>query len=254
MEYQPIVDLESGCVVSLEALMRWRHPELGLVPPMRFIPVAEKSGLIVELGQHALREVLNQQRAWLDEGVPVVPVAVNVSPLQLERTDFAALVATMAASAGLDPTWVRFEITESAMMRDPDKLVGTLRALRAGGSQVLIDDFGTGYSSLSYLDKLPVDIVKIDRAFVRDLTSANDQCPIMDAVIDMARRLKLKTVAEGVETAEQVMLLRNRGCDYAQGYFYSKPVSARHCRTLLEQLRRERPITETMVMRVLGAG
>ena len=254
MEYQPIVDLQDGRVVSLEALMRWRHPQMGMIPPTRFVPVAEKSGLIMDIGQIALREVLAQQRAWLDAEVPVVPVAVNVSPMQLERLDFAALVSRMAADAGVDPKWVRFEITESAMMKEPEKLVGTLQTLRNGGSQVLIDDFGTGYSSLSYLDRLPVDILKIDRAFVRDMVREGGHSPIVDAVIDMARRLKLRTVAEGVETVEQAMLLRERGCDYAQGFFYSKPVSAQHCRSLLEQLRRERPLTETMVMRVVGGG
>jgi diguanylate cyclase (GGDEF)-like protein len=253
MDYQPIVDLMDGHVSSLEALMRWRHPVRGQISPVRFIPVAEKSGLIMEIGQIALREVLLQQRAWLDAGVPVVPIAVNVSPMQLERQDFAALVEQLTSEFGVDPHWVRFEITESAMMKEPEKLVGTLRALRERGSKVLIDDFGTGYSSLSYLGRLPVDILKIDRAFVRDMLGSGGHSPIVEAVIDMARRLKLSTVAEGVETLEQAALLRNAGCEFAQGYLYSRPVSAVHCKGLLEQLRRENPITETMVARVLKA-
>jgi EAL domain-containing protein (putative c-di-GMP-specific phosphodiesterase class I) len=223
-----------------------------MIPPARFIPIAEKSDLIMAVGQHALREVLAQQRRWLDDDVPIVPIAVNVSPLQIERLDFAAHVAKLAAEIGVEQKWVRFEITESAMMREREKLVGTLRTLRDRGSRVLIDDFGTGYSSLSYLDRLPIDIVKIDRAFVRDLRRDNDRSPIVDAVIDIAKRLKLETVAEGVETADQASMLRERGCNYAQGFFYSRAVSAEHCRSMLEHLKRERPLTETMVLRVIG--
>jgi EAL domain-containing protein (putative c-di-GMP-specific phosphodiesterase class I) len=253
MEYQPIIDLRDGRVVSLEALIRWRHPDRGLIPPVQFVPVAETSGQIVEMGQHALQAVLAQQRAWLDEGVPVVPIAVNVSALQVERVDFAALVKKLTTEAGIEPKWVRFEVTESAMMKEPEKLIGTLAKLRALGSQVLIDDFGTGYSSLSYLDRLPVDVLKIDRSFVRDLGRHGVDSPITRAVIDMAKRLGLRTVAEGVETAAQAAVLQEWGCDYAQGFFYSKPVAAHHCRSLLEHLKRERPLTETMVMRVVGS-
>ncbi len=251
VDYQPIVDLRDGRVVSLEALARWRHPELGMIPPGRFIPVAETSGLILEIGEQALRQVLAQQRAWLDAGVPVVPIAVNVSALQVERVDFAALVKRLTAAAEIDPQWVRFEVTESAMMKEPEKLIGTLERLRALGSQVLIDDFGTGYSSLSYLDRLPIDIIKIDRAFVRDLGSKKP-APIVHSIIDLAQRLGFKTVAEGVETAAQAAQLCQWGCNYGQGFFYSKPVAARHCRSLLEHLKRERPLTETMVLRVMS--
>jgi EAL domain-containing protein (putative c-di-GMP-specific phosphodiesterase class I) len=254
MDYQPVIDLRTGQLTSLEALMRWRHPEREMIPPGQFIPVAEKSGLIVELGKQGLTLVIAQIRAWLDAEVPIVPVAINVSPLQLERTDFAALVSELAAQAGIDPSWLRFEITESAVMKDPDRLVGTLQTLRDLGSQVLIDDFGTGYSSLSYLNRLPVDTVKIDRAFVRDLGANCPHTPIIDAVIDMARKLGLKTVAEGVETAEQAALLREQGCDYAQGYFFSKPVSARQCRSLLRELARVRPLTETVMVRAISSG
>jgi diguanylate cyclase (GGDEF)-like protein len=252
LEYQPIIDLRDGRVVSLEALMRWRHPEVGSIPPARFIPVAEKSGLILELGQQALKDVLKQQRAWLDEDVPVVPIAVNVSALQVDRLDFAAQVKRLTTEAGVEPKWVRFEITESAVTKEPERLIATLRELRSLGSQVLIDDFGTGYSSLSYLSRLPADILKIDRAFVRDLGRSEEHSPIIRAIIDMAKRLNMKTVAEGVETPMQAAVLCELECDYAQGFLYSKPVAAHHCRVLLEQLRRERPLTETMIMRVVG--
>ena len=251
MEYQPVIELRTGRVASLEALMRWRHPERGSIPPGQFIPVAEKTGLIIELGLQALTQVVGQIRAWLDAEVPIVPIAVNVSPLQFDRTDFAAEVARVCAQAGVDPRWLRFEITESALMKEPDKLIGTLQTLRSLGSHVLIDDFGTGFSSLSYLDRLPVDTLKIDQVFVRNLDSEGANTPIIDAVLDLAKRLRLTTVAEGVETAEQAQLLRNRGCDYAQGFYYSKPVAARQCLRMLQELKRERPLTETLLVRAI---
>jgi diguanylate cyclase (GGDEF)-like protein len=254
MEYQPIVDMVDGHLTSLEALMRWRHVEMGQVSPERFIPVAEESGLIVELGEFALRAVLAQLRQWLDAGMQVVPIAVNVSPLQFERQDFAALVKRLTAEAGVAPKWVRFEITESAMMREPEKLVGALRALRELGSMVLIDDFGTGYSSLSYLDRLPVDTLKIDRAFVRDMSKAAGQSPIVEAVIEMARNLRLSIVAEGVETLEQADMLRAAGCDFAQGYVYSRPVSAANCGEMLRKLHGSNHIADSAVARILKAG
>jgi diguanylate cyclase (GGDEF)-like protein/PAS domain S-box-containing protein len=250
LEYQPIVDLNTGRVASLEALMRWRHPDRGLIPPSRFIPVAEQSGLIEGLGHEALREVVAQLRRWLDAGVPIVPIAVNVSPVPLERVDFAAQVAQLSKDQDVDPKWLRFEITESAVMKEPEKLIATLQTLRDLGSYILIDDFGTGYSSLSYLNRLPVDVLKIDRAFVRDIGSGGEKKPIINAVIDLARKLNLFTVAEGVESEEQARLLRAEGCDYAQGYHFSKPVSADQCRLLLEKLNCEKPLTETLVMRV----
>ena len=186
--------------------------------------------------------------------MPIVPIAVNVSPLQLDRYDFAALVAQLAAQAGVDPAWLRFELTESAVMKDPDKLIGALQKLRALGSQVLIDDFGTGYSSLSYLNRLPIDTLKIDHAFVRDLGTDTTRISIVHAVIDIAKKLNLSTVAEGVETIEQATLLLETGCDYAQGYYYSRPVAARHCRSLLEQLGGEKALTQTMLTRAIASG
>jgi diguanylate cyclase (GGDEF)-like protein/PAS domain S-box-containing protein len=253
MVYQPVVDLRTGRMASMEALMRWRHPELGMIMPGHFIPAAEKTGLIVELGQQALRLVLAQMREWLNAGVPIVPVAINVSTMQFDRTDFAALVAQLAAEADVDPSWLRFEITESAVIKETEKLIATLETLRALGSQVLIDDFGTGYSSLSYLNQLPISALKIDRAFVRDLSPETARRSVINAVVDMARRLGLFTVAEGVETAEQQSVLRRLGCDYGQGYFYSKPVIARDCRALLEDLRCERALTPTTLMRTVSS-
>jgi diguanylate cyclase (GGDEF)-like protein/PAS domain S-box-containing protein len=253
MVYQPVVDLRTGRMASLEALMRWRHPELGMIMPAHFIPAAEKTGLIVELGQLGLRLVLAQMREWLDAGVPIVPVAINVSTLQFDRTDFAALVAQLAAEVDVAPSWLRFEITESAVIKETQKLIATLETLRALGSQVLIDDFGTGYSSLSYLNQLPISALKIDRAFVRDLSPETARRSVINAVVDMSRRLGLSTVAEGVETAEQEAVLRRLGCDFGQGYFYSKPVTAPDCRALLEELRCEHPLTPTLLMRAVSS-
>lgn len=249
MDFQPIVDLRDRRVVSLEALIRWKHPDMGLISPGRFISVAERSGLISDLGEFALRMVMAQQRTWLDNGVPIVPIAVNISPAQMERTDFVALVQKLAAEFQIELRWIRFEVTESIMVKQPEHLIKTLRHLRILGCKVLIDDFGTGYSSLSYLDRLPVDILKIDQSFVRNLTKDGVRAPIIDAVIGIAKRLHLKTVAEGIETPEQAQLLAELGCTYGQGYLYSKPVAASHCRRLLELLNRERSLTETTIFK-----
>jgi predicted signal transduction protein with EAL and GGDEF domain len=237
MEYQPVVDLKTSRVSSFEALMRWRHPDLGVVPPGRFVPIAEKSGLILPLGQHAIAQTLKQLQAWQKEGVSCLPVAVNVAPQQLMRTDFPALVQELASVAGIEARWLRFEITESALLKNPEQLIETLTALRKLGCQVLIDDFGTGYSALSYLTQLPVDALKIDRSFVTDLVQGEASAQIVRAVIDMARRLDISTVAEGVETKDQALLLRKLGCNYAQGFLFSRPLSPRRARILLDRLR-----------------
>jgi diguanylate cyclase (GGDEF)-like protein len=254
IEYQPVIDLKSGLVASMEALVRWRHPELGIIPTGQFIPVAEQTGMILEIGKQTLAMVLSDLRAWLDADVPIVPVAVNVSPYQLERSDFVATFADLAAQAGVEPRWVCFEITESVMLKEPERVSRTLERLRANGSRVLIDDFGTGYSGLSYLNRLPIDTIKIDRAFIRDLTTDPTRLPIVHAVIEMCRTLGLSVVAEGVETLEQLQILTEQGCTYAQGFFLSRPVAPRHCRSLLEQLRGTRPLTETVITRALAAG
>jgi diguanylate cyclase (GGDEF)-like protein/PAS domain S-box-containing protein len=251
MVYQPIIDLRSGRIASLEALMRWRHPELGSIPPAQFIPIADACGLTAPIGMHALREVLAQLRAWLDSGLPVVPIAVNISPVQFESEGFCELVTALTAEYGVEPHWLRFEITETALLKDPRALASTLQSLRNFGAQLLIDDFGTGYSGLSYLAQLPVDAIKIDRSFVSDLGRVDARASIVGAVIDMAKKLNMSTIAEGVETATQAALLRALGCDFAQGFHFSKPVNASHCKTLFDQLGWERPASSVLMTRVL---
>jgi len=244
LEYQPIMDLQTGFLASMEALMRWRHPELGLIPPARFIPVAESSGLIEAIGEVALRKTIQQLGEWIAQGVPIVPIAINVATVQLERPEFTQMVAHMASEAGIDMRFLRFEITESAMVKDAGRLIGTLQALRALGSQILVDDFGTGYSNLSHLARFPVDTLKIDRAFVNGMEADLARASIVRSVIGMARELKLSTTAEGVETPEQLAMLCELGCTYGQGYYYSKPVPARDCTMLLGFLNHERSLSE----------
>lgn len=236
LEFQPVVDLRSNRVSSVEALLRWHHPELGQIPPGRFVPIAERAGLITQLGQFALENALHQMRAWLDVGVACVPMAINVAPQQLAHADFAELVKRLTAEVGIEPRWLRFEITENALLQNVQQLVGTLNQLREIGSQILIDDFGTGYSGLSYLTKLPVDTVKIDRSFVSSMMKGPKDEAVIASIIEMAGKLNLMTIAEGIETREQALRLRRLGCNFVQGYFFSRPLSARRCRRLLQKM------------------
>jgi diguanylate cyclase (GGDEF)-like protein len=236
LEYQPIVDVTTAVPIGLEALLRWHHPEFGLVPPARFIPVAESCGAIVALGEQVLRHVCRQLHDWNAAGVPILPVSINVSPRQLDRTRLQDTVEKMIHEFGVDARLLSFEITEGAVMHDAEQHLGTLHALRRLGSRVAVDDFGTGYSSLSYLKHLPIDALKIDRAFVRDMASDANDAAIVAAIIAMARTLGLRTVAEGVETVDQLERLRAMGCDAAQGYLFSRPMSVRACGALLESL------------------
>ncbi|HTP39925.1 MAG TPA: bifunctional diguanylate cyclase/phosphodiesterase [Steroidobacteraceae bacterium] len=229
VEYQPIVDMRSGALLSLEALVRWLHPERGVIAPLRFIPAAERLGLIEALGSAVLEMVIRQLRQWQLQGVPVVPVAVNVSPWQLNRTDFPSKVQELCAAADLDPAWLRFEITESAVVHNSTQLVGSLLTLQAMGSQIQIDDFGTGYSNLGYLTRLPVNTLKIDRSFVNELGQSANATTLVSLIVEMARKLGFGTIAEGVETLEQHAALLELGCSRAQGYFYARPESAQRC-------------------------
>ena len=249
LEYQPVIDLQTGLLVSFEALARWKHPELGQIPPVRFIPVAEKSGLIVQLGEHVARSVILQLRQWRDGGVPLAPIAVNVAPAQFERSSFCTFVHELMLEHDIDPSWLAFEVTESAWLQDSTKHIVMIDVLRHAGSKVYIDDFGTGFSNLSYLKTLPVDAVKIDQAFVRTITTDASDEVIVSGIISIAQKLRLITIAEGIETAEQADRLRSMGCRLGQGYYFSKPMPAANCRALLEQVGATRRFTETVKMR-----
>ncbi|QDZ28375.1 EAL domain-containing protein [Noviherbaspirillum sp. UKPF54] len=225
LHYQPLVDLGSGRIVGAEALVRWRHPELGMVAPARFIPLAEETGLITGIGEWVMRSACRQARAWHDAGFGDLQVAVNLSTQQLTRAGFDAEVAAALADAGLEPRYLELEITESASMKHPERTVVLLARLKQMGMSIAIDDFGTGYSNLSYLKRFPVDRLKLDRAFVSDITSKPEDSELARAIIAMARSLRLTVVAEGVEDAQQVELLRAYGCDQVQGYYFSPPLA-----------------------------
>jgi diguanylate cyclase (GGDEF)-like protein/PAS domain S-box-containing protein len=224
LHYQPKVNLADGMMTSAEALIRWNDPRTGLVPPGRFIPILEETGLIHEVGRWALRQALADYLRWRAAGLPAVRIAVNVSPLQLRHRDF---IAEVKAAIGIDPqaaAGLEIEITESVIMADVQGSIATLKAIRALGICIAIDDFGTGFSSLSYLSKLPVDTLKIDRSFVIDMTAAPQGLALVSTIINLAHALKLKVVAEGVETEEQSRLLLVLGCDEMQGFLFSKAV------------------------------
>jgi diguanylate cyclase (GGDEF)-like protein len=223
LHYQPKVNLMSSKLTGVEALIRWNDPRTGLVPPGRFIPILEETGMIGEVGRWALHKAVEDYLRWLDAGLPAVRIAVNVSPLQLRNRDFTAEVAQAIAIDARAPAGLELEITENLIMEDVKHSIATLRAIRDLGVTIAIDDFGTGFSSLSYLSKLPVDTLKIDRSFVIEMTAPEGRS-LVPAIIGLAHSLKLKVVAEGVETEDQSRLLRLLGCDEMQGYLFSKPV------------------------------
>jgi diguanylate cyclase (GGDEF)-like protein len=224
--YQPKVDTANGRLVGTEALMRWNHPSLGLVGPHRFIPVAEESGLILELGRWALHTACRQAKAWADQGLAGLHMAVNVSPVQFRQGRLDETVRDALRESGLDPAALTVELTESSLMSNVENTLLTLRALNDLGVDLSIDDFGTGFSSLSYLQQFPLDELKIDRSFIMELTVSDKSAALVSGILTMARGLDLRVVAEGVETEEQRERLRQLGCDLCQGYLFSKPVPA----------------------------
>jgi diguanylate cyclase (GGDEF)-like protein len=253
LEYQPSFDLQTLRPVSLEALIRWRTADGTYIPPSRFIPIAEQSGLIVEIGDWVLRRVCLQLSEWQRQHVPLLPVSVNISVRQFEHSNLANVVSVLADEMGIDASLLHFEITESAAMQDSQQHLGSLLALRNLGSRILIDDFGTGYSSLSYLKHLPIDTLKIDRAFVRDMAVDANDAAIVRAIVGVAKSLGLGLVAEGIETAEQLECLRKLDCECGQGFYFSPPVSAEACRAMLWQLRGpSRAAMETTKLRLLA--
>jgi diguanylate cyclase (GGDEF)-like protein len=225
LEYQPQVNIASGGVTGLEALIRWRHPELGLVMPDKFIQVAESSGLINSIGEWILRTVCSQIRKWQDEGFLVVPVAVNVSAVQFRQKGFSELVRQVLSATDVAPQHIELELTESLLLSNADVTFNVLQDLREMGLKLVIDDFGTGYSSLSYLQRFPVTKIKIDRSFIRNVGSDPDAAAIATAIISMSKSLNLRVIAEGVEDEAQLTFLREHSCDEFQGYYFSRPLS-----------------------------
>ncbi|GGD84643.1 putative bifunctional diguanylate cyclase/phosphodiesterase [Paenibacillus nasutitermitis] len=224
--YQPKIDIRTGDVIGFEALVRWHHPILGVVQPLKFIPLAEKTGIIVPIEHWVLRNACLQVKKWQEEGIPAVPVAVNISQIHLMQPDIFENIISLITELELDASLLELEITESAMMHKEDHVIEILEKLKQAGISVSMDDFGTGYSSLSYLQSLPICCLKIDRSFIRKITTDTDSRAIAEMIISMARQLGLTIVAEGVETKEQVALLRELQCYNVQGFYYSKPVSA----------------------------
>jgi diguanylate cyclase (GGDEF)-like protein/PAS domain S-box-containing protein len=222
--YQPKVHLKSGDISGAEALLRWKHPSRGLVSPAKFIPVAEDCGLIVPIGNWVLREACKQARTWLDAGLPLGTMAVNISAMEFRDEHFLDGVFGVLQETRLDPKYLELELTESVLMKRAEATETILKTLKARGVQVAVDDFGTGYSSLSYLRKFPIDALKIDQSFVRQITTSPHETTIVAAVISMGRSLKLRVVAEGVETEEELAFLRIHQCEEAQGYYFSHPV------------------------------
>jgi diguanylate cyclase (GGDEF)-like protein/PAS domain S-box-containing protein len=236
--YQPQVDLVSGAVVGAEALLRWHHTVRGNVPPSKFIPVAEETGLINAIGEWVLRTACAQSRAWREAGFPPVTVAVNVSARQFRQTELAAALEAIIRGYLIEPSCLELELTESVFMHNPDEAAASLRRLKNLGLRLAIDDFGTGYSSLSYLKRFPIDKLKIDASFVRDLPESADSAAIALAVISLGHSLGLRVIAEGVETREQAEFLREQGCDEVQGYFFGRPMPAEEFTVWLREGRR----------------
>ncbi len=235
LHYQPKIELASGRITGFEALVRWQHPELGMVPPNEFIHVAEQAGLIGQLGEYVLRRACQQARTWRELGFSPLRVAVNLSAHQFQTEELAGKVGDILSETPLSARCLDLEITESTMMENKEVATRVLRALKGIGITVSLDDFGTGYSSLSYLKGFPIDTVKIDRAFVRDLVKDPDDAAITAAIISMAQTLNLHVVAEGVETQEQLEYLRRRGCQEVQGFFFSRPLPADEATELLRR-------------------
>lgn len=232
--FQPKVDISNGAIVGMEALVRWISPDLGMVSPAEFIPIAEESGMIDSIGELMLRQCTWQIKQWQGQGIATVPVAVNVSGRQFQSPRrLLNTVQRVLADSGLDPRYLEIELTESSAMRDPENSIATVRQLRDIGISCSIDDFGTGYSSLGVLKRFPIDGLKIDRSFVQDISNDLSEATIVEAIIAMAKALGLKTIAEGVESCDQIVLLRTLGCDQIQGYYFSKPMNAKDTEVFL---------------------
>jgi len=234
VHYQPKVDLRTSRIVGFEALLRWRHPQFGVLSPAEFVPILEDTNLIAPVGEWVLREACAQVARWAAMGLAPRPVAVNISARQFRGRNLDRVVTRVVEEAGIDPALLELELTESLLMEDPEETVRTLRALKDFGVRLSVDDFGTGYSSLASLRRFPIDALKIDRAFVSDATTNADDAKIATAIINLGHSLGLRVVAEGVETEDQLEFLRAQGCDEMQGYCFSSPVPAREAGEMLD--------------------
>jgi len=226
LHYQPQVDLKTGQVVGIEALIRWQHPERGMIPPNQFISLAEETGQIAAIGEWVLYTACAQNRAWQEVGYPPIRVAVNLSARQFQQQNLAQLINRVLTETGLEARYLEVEITESIAMQNIHVTIAVLDELRTMGVHISIDDFGTGYSSLATLKRFPLHTLKVDREFVKDLTTSNKDAALIQAIVTLAHGLDLDVIAEGVETAEQQEFLRSIGCDAMQGYLFSKPLPA----------------------------
>jgi diguanylate cyclase (GGDEF)-like protein/PAS domain S-box-containing protein len=235
VHYQPKVNLENGEIVGVEALIRWLHPDIGFVSPAEFIPIAEECGLMVPIGRWVLSQACHQAQAWQDIGLPPIRIAVNISAAELRAKDFLAGIGVILAETGLDPHLLELELTETFMVQESTAVSAILQDLKGMGLRLALDDFGTGYSSLNHLRRFPIDTLKIDRSFVRAVTTNADDASIVSAVIGMGKNLHMRVVAEGVETREQLAFLQDRECPFGQGYFFSQPLPARACTQLLRR-------------------
>ncbi|UQZ82900.1 Cyclic di-GMP phosphodiesterase Gmr [Paenibacillus konkukensis] len=233
--YQPLVDLKNGTIRGMESLVRWQHPEWGMISPAEFIPLAEETGLIVPMGNWILKQACLQNKAWLEQGYNPLCVSVNISAIQFHQPQFVSVIEETLQESGLDPGLLCLEITEGVAMNSGPHVMETMDKLKSLGVRISIDDFGTGYSSLSYLKRFRVHTLKIDQSFIRDVTSDEDNAAIVTALIAMSRQLKITSLAEGVETREQLEFLLAQGCDEIQGYVFSKPVSAQEFEEMIRQ-------------------
>jgi EAL domain-containing protein (putative c-di-GMP-specific phosphodiesterase class I) len=242
LHYQPKVNLDTGEITGVEALIRWQRPDRGLVPPSDFVPIAEDCGLIVPIGRWVLREACRQAREWQDAGLPFKRVSINVSATEFRGKTFLAGVSSILRETGLEARYLDLELTESVLMQHAESTASILQELKRTGVHLAVDDFGTGYSSLSYLRQFPIDVLKIDKSFVQQISGDPNDSAIVSAIIDMGKNLKQRVIAEGVETQEQLAFLQAHHCAEGQGYLFSRPLAAAQFAHLLQM-----GLTETIV-------
>jgi diguanylate cyclase (GGDEF)-like protein len=234
LHYQPKVNLDTGEITGVEALIRWQQPDRGLVTPCQFVPVAEDCGLIIQIGRWVLRETCRQAREWQDAGLPLLPLAVNVSAVEFRDKDFVEGVRAILSETGLEARYLELELTEGVLMEHAQSTAAVLQELKTMGVHLAVDDFGTGYSSLSYLQQFPIDVLKIDQSFIQRITGDPDDSPIVSAIISMGKSLKHQVIAEGIETQEQRAFLQAQHCAEGQGYLFSRPLAAAQFAHLLQ--------------------